>query len=205
MKPEFVAPVVLYLAAEECRENGMIFNAASGFFSRTAIVTGPGAVVAKEGKVPTIEDIKANWEAINVMEGAKEFDGATAALGDMMAAFTPKKEDKAAKKKGPGAAEIFEKLPDAFQTDAAAGVEVTFQFTLSGEGGGDWHAIIKDGAIEVKEGKHESPTTTILMSAEDFVGLIQGKVNAMLAYTSGKLKIEGDLMKSQLIEKLFKF
>jgi len=27
----------------------------------------------------------------------------------------------------------------------------------------------------------------------------------MSAYTSGKLKIEGDLMKSQLIEKLFKF
>jgi len=29
-------------------------------------------------------------------------------------------------------------------------------------------------------------------------------LNAMAAYTSGKLKIEGDLMKSQLVEKLFK-
>jgi len=27
----------------------------------------------------------------------------------------------------------------------------------------------------------------------------------MKAYTGGKLKIEGDLMKSQLVEKLFKF
>jgi len=27
----------------------------------------------------------------------------------------------------------------------------------------------------------------------------------MAAYTGGKLKIEGDLMKSQLVEKLFKF
>jgi hypothetical protein len=40
---------------------------------------------------------------------------------------------------------------------------------------------------------------------EDFVRLIQGQLNAMSAYTSGKLKVEGDLMKSQLIEKLFKF
>jgi len=32
-----------------------------------------------------------------------------------------------------------------------------------------------------------------------------GRLNAMSAFTSGKLKIEGDLMKSQLIEKLFKF
>ncbi len=43
------------------------------------------------------------------------------------------------------------------------------------------------------------------MSDEDFLSLIEGKLNAMQAYTSGKLKIEGDLMKSQLIEKLFKF
>ncbi|NIR17670.1 MAG: SCP2 sterol-binding domain-containing protein, partial [Desulfobacterales bacterium] len=70
---------------------------------------------------------------------------------------------------------------------------------------GDWNATVKDGACEVHEGVHESPTTTILMSDGDFVGLIEGTVNAMQAYTSGKLKIEGDLMKSQFIEKLFKF
>jgi len=35
--------------------------------------------------------------------------------------------------------------------------------------------------------------------------MINGELNAMKAYTSGKLKIEGDVMKSQLIEKLFNF
>jgi len=64
---------------------------------------------------------------------------------------------------------------------------------------------VKEGVCEVDEGIHESPTTTILMSDADFVNLIKGTVNAMQAYTSGKLKIEGDLMKSQLIEKIFKF
>jgi putative sterol carrier protein len=34
--------------------------------------------------------------------------------------------------------------------------------------------------------------------------MMSGKLSAMKAYTSGKIKIEGDLMKSQLIEKLFK-
>ncbi|MFO7459855.1 MAG: SCP2 sterol-binding domain-containing protein [Desulfatiglandales bacterium] len=52
---------------------------------------------------------------------------------------------------------------------------------------------------------HERPTTTIRMAGEDFVKLIKGELNAMKAYTGGKLKIAGDLMKSQLIEKLFKF
>ena len=55
------------------------------------------------------------------------------------------------------------------------------------------------------EGSHGSPTTTIKMADADFVKLITGELNAMSAFTSGKLKVEGDLMKSQLIEKLFKF
>ncbi len=43
------------------------------------------------------------------------------------------------------------------------------------------------------------------MEDEDFLELITRKISAMQAFTSGKLKIEGDLMKSQLFEKLFKF
>jgi putative sterol carrier protein len=33
---------------------------------------------------------------------------------------------------------------------------------------------------------------------------MSGKLAAMAAYTGGKLKIEGDIMKSQLLGKLFK-
>jgi putative sterol carrier protein len=57
----------------------------------------------------------------------------------------------------------------------------------------------------VAEGSYTGPTTTIKMADDDFVNLITGKLNAMSAFTGGKLRIEGDLMKSQLIEKLFKF
>jgi len=84
-------------------------------------------------------------------------------------------------------------------------VDVVFQYRISGPGGGEWYAVVKDGACEVKEGTHGKPTTTVSMSSEDFLSLMGGKLNAMAAYTSGKLKIEGDIMKSQLIEKLFKF
>jgi putative sterol carrier protein len=76
---------------------------------------------------------------------------------------------------------------------------------LGGGGGGTWQVKVKDQKCEVKEGSAEKSTTTIKMGDEDFVKMIQGQLNAMSAYTSGKLKVEGDLMKSQLIEKLFKF
>ena len=35
--------------------------------------------------------------------------------------------------------------------------------------------------------------------------LIAGKLDGMQAYSSGKLKVEGDIMKAQLIGKLFRF
>jgi putative sterol carrier protein len=100
---------------------------------------------------------------------------------------------------------VFDNITRAFQADKASGVDAVFQFKISGPGGGEWNVTVKDGACESKEGAHGSPTTTILMSDEDFVNFVTGKLNAMQAYTSGKLKIQGDLMKSQLIGKLFKF
>ena len=100
--------------------------------------------------------------------------------------------------------DVFDRMPGAFQADQAVGVDVVFQYDISGPEGGSWHVIIKDGTCEVAEGSHGSPTTTLKMGDEDFVKMIGGELNPMNAYTGGKLKIEGDVMKSQLIEKLFK-
>jgi putative sterol carrier protein len=57
----------------------------------------------------------------------------------------------------------------------------------------------------VESGVHARPTTTLRIADEDFLALIGGRLPAMQAFTTGKLRIEGDLMKSQLIEKLFKW
>ena len=42
-------------------------------------------------------------------------------------------------------------------------------------------------------------------AAADFLAMMGGKLPAMQAFTTGKLKISGDVMKSQLLDKLFKF
>jgi NAD(P)-dependent dehydrogenase (short-subunit alcohol dehydrogenase family)/putative sterol carrier protein/acyl dehydratase len=207
LRPEFVAPMVLYLCSERCEENGMIFNAGMGYFNRSAIVAGLGVVIGDGARIPSVEEIHRNWEAINDLAGAEEFPNATAAFGPMIDAFSPKKEPaaKAEETGGLTVKGIFENLPNAFQADKAGGVDVVFQFDISGPKGGSWYVTIKEGACGVSEGSHGSPTTTIKMGDDDFVKLIAGELNAMNAFTTGKLKVEGDLMKSQLIEKLFKF
>jgi putative sterol carrier protein len=205
LKPEFVAPLVLYLSSNGCQESGMILNAGMGYFNRVAMVTGPGAAVGDGSRIPTLEEIHQNWDAINDLGEAVEFPNVTASMGPILDAFTLKKKDAPS---DPGDAltvkAVFEGMPGAFQADAAAGVDVVFQWEISGPQGGSWSVVVKDKTCEVIEGSHSSPTTTLKMGDENFVKMISGELNAMNAYTSGKLKIEGDLMKSQLVEKLFK-
>ncbi len=65
--------------------------------------------------------------------------------------------------------------------------------------------MVQDGTCTVEKGTHAKPTTTLKMSDEDFLQFASGKLGATKAFTTGRLKIEGDLIKSQLVEKLFKF
>ncbi|MBW1786970.1 MAG: SDR family NAD(P)-dependent oxidoreductase [Deltaproteobacteria bacterium] len=206
LKPEFVTPLVLYFSSEGCKDTGMTINAGMGYFNRAAFVTGPGTAVGDGTRIPTVEDIHENWDAINDLTGGREFANVTASMMPIIEAFTPKKETAEAGGEGGLTVQgIFAGFPDAFQADAAGGVDVVFQFDIGGAAGGSWNVTVKDGTCQVAEGAHGSPTTTITMGDEDFVKMISGELNAMSAYTGGKLKIGGDLMKSQLIEKLFKF
>jgi NAD(P)-dependent dehydrogenase (short-subunit alcohol dehydrogenase family)/acyl dehydratase/putative sterol carrier protein len=213
MKPEFVAPLVLFLCSEKCPVTGRIYNAGVGFYNRAAVMTSPGTVIGDGKKVPTVEEVGAAWEKILSLKGAKELGQLNDLMGDMLTAFAPKPE-KTAPAASPAAgtpaagiasvAAVFEKMPTAFRAEKASGVNVVFQYTISGEGGGEWFAEIKEGACRVEAGKHSSPTCTLAIASADFLDLMNGKLSAMQAYTSGKLKIGGDIMKSQLIGKLFK-
>ena len=205
-KPEYVTPLVLYLCSDRCPSSGGVYNAGMGFFSQAAIVSGPGAWLGDGEDVPTPEAVAANWKKITSLQGAQAYDDANAALMDMLTGPEETK-DEGPKTESGGASvgAIFEQMSDAFQPGAAAGVDVVFQYNISGADGGDWYVVIKNGECAVETGAHSSPTTTLNIADKDFLDLIGGRLPAMQAYTSGKLKIGGDLMKSQLVEKLFKF
>jgi putative sterol carrier protein len=216
MKPEFIAPIVLFLCSEECPDSGKIYNAGMGFYNRAAIMTGPGTLVENGKTVPTVEDVVAHWERISSMDGAREYDNTNDFVGDILPNLNTKEEDAMEKKEeeksatgaGKGLSSVktvFENMPKVINADAASGMDVTFQFSLSGEGGGDWYAEVKGGACKVQAGIYSNPTSTIKMDAADFLDMIGGTLSAMQAFMSGKLKVEGDIMKAQLIGKLFKF
>ncbi len=207
MKPEFVAPLVLFLCSEQCPETGKIFNSGMGYFNRAAILTGPAVKLGENDQPPTPEEISEHIDKINNLEGGKEFNDLNSALFDMM---TPPAKESAkpdSKPDGSGGltpADVFKKMPDAFKPDAAKGIDVVFQYVISGPSGGEWMVAIKNQTCTVEAGKSDKPTCTLRIADTDFIDLISGKLDPMKAFTSGKLKIDGDVMKSQLIGKLFK-
>jgi NAD(P)-dependent dehydrogenase (short-subunit alcohol dehydrogenase family)/acyl dehydratase/putative sterol carrier protein len=216
LKPELVTPLVLYLCSDMCEVSGQVINAGAGYYGRAGIVSGPGVMLGEDGQVPTPEMVAAHWSKILSLAGAREYPDANAALMDMLAGPRPAEVAAAAPAPpampAPAAAGagltvggFFEGLAARFQPGAAAGVNVVFQFALSGPSGGEWYAVVQDGACTVDKGTHPKPTTTLKMSDEDFLQFASGKLGATKAYTTGRLKIEGDLIKSQLVEKLFKF
>jgi putative sterol carrier protein len=182
-----------------------------GHYSRAAVVSGPGVWLGNSTKIPAPEEIAANWQEVISLEDAQAYSDANAALMAMLAG--PRERSEEEEKEGePAAGEglvgvqaVFDNLPNAFQPQAAAGVDVVFQFSISGPDGGDWYTVIRDGGCSVEAGRHDSPTTTLKMSDDDFLRYVSGQLPAMQAYSNGKLKIEGDLIKSQLVERLFKF
>ncbi len=76
--------------------------------------------------------------------------------------------------------------------DKLASINSTYQFSLSGEGGGDWVIELTEACQEVREGS-EDAACTIAMSAEDFMGLIKGTLNPQMAFMTGKLQVKGDM------------
>ncbi|MEJ2098776.1 MAG: SDR family NAD(P)-dependent oxidoreductase [Desulfobacterales bacterium] len=206
LEPELVAPMALYLVSEQCPVSGHIYNVGMGYFNRAAIVTGPGIVVGDGREIPDPEQLVSQWENVTHMKGAREYYNATEQVGDVLQAFNKPAEDTGSTAAGFETVDkIFDAMPAAFVADAAAGVDVVFQFVISGSGGGEWHCVIKDSTCKVKAGAHQKPGCTLKIADKDFLNMMNGLLPPMQAYTSGKLKIEGDIMKSQLIEKLFKF
>jgi putative sterol carrier protein len=104
----------------------------------------------------------------------------------------------------PTVKDIFTEMPNRFNPAAAKGMNSVIQYNLTGDDAAQYHAIIKDGTLEMKEGAHPSPSMTMTMAGKDFVALSTGKLNGQMAFMQGKLKIAGDMGLAMKMQTLFK-
>ena len=98
-------------------------------------------------------------------------------------------------------ADVVTTMKSKFNADAAAGLDLVFQFNL--EDGDDYHLIIKDGTCEINNGSHDSPNVTLIMTSETMINVMTGKQDGMQAFMMGKLRAEGEMMLATKLTKLF--
>ena len=99
--------------------------------------------------------------------------------------------------------EYFDTLDKRFNADGAKGVNATFQFELSGDEGGNYHVSVEGDNMSVNTGDHDAPDTTIKMTGENYVKMVNGDLNGQMAYMSGKLKIKGSIPLAMKMKNIF--
>ena len=89
--------------------------------------------------------------------------------------------------------ETFDAMPSRFRADKAAGTNAVIQYDVTGEGGGTWHAVIKDGACTVNQGPATNPNLTLQIGSQEWLDMLAGKQSGQMLFMSGKLKVKGDM------------
>jgi putative sterol carrier protein len=93
----------------------------------------------------------------------------------------------------PTVRETFDAMPGRFRPDKAAGTSAVIQYDIAGDGGGTWHAVIKDGTCTVQSGPAPSPNLTLKIAGQDWLDMLSGKQSGQMLFMSGKLKVQGDM------------
>jgi putative sterol carrier protein len=84
-------------------------------------------------------------------------------------------------------------LPARFNPEKAKGFEAVAQVNITGPQGGSWNVTIKDQKMQTKEGVDANSSITLKMKDTDFLALVNGKLNAIQAFMTGKLEFQGNM------------
>ncbi len=100
-------------------------------------------------------------------------------------------------------AESFATMVTIFNPAAAGNMNKTLQWNITGDEAGIYALKIAGGTCELITGGVEKPDMALTVLDKDWLAIASGEMNAMTAFTSGKLKLTGDMMLAMKVQQLF--
>jgi len=90
---------------------------------------------------------------------------------------------------------VFNEINASLQSDPSrvGNTNARYLFNLTGDDGGEYHITLAGDHGEAGAGAVADPNIVIDMASPDFVDLATGKLDGMMAFTSGKIRIAGDM------------
>ena len=94
--------------------------------------------------------------------------------------------------------EIFQKSKDIIMKSDVSGIKnnLAVQVDIVGEGEGAFYIALKDGVLSVEPYEYYDNDCKFIVSGENFLKLADGSLDSVLAFTTGKLKVEGSIDKA---------
>lgn len=99
--------------------------------------------------------------------------------------------------------EVFEKIPQTFNSEAAGDMSKTIQWNITGDEAGVWAFQIVHGEGVLIPGGVEKPDVTLTVSDENWLAITGGKQDSLKAFMTGKLKVTGDMTLAMKLPQLF--
>lgn len=100
-------------------------------------------------------------------------------------------------------AELLEGMQQLFNPAAAVGLNKILQLHVTGDDAGVYALKIANQTCELIPGGVEKPDLTLTLSDKDWLAIAEGKLDAMNAFLTGKVKTAGDMMLAMRIPNLF--
>lgn len=99
--------------------------------------------------------------------------------------------------------EFFEQMKQKFINKDVSSIpgRLAIQINLTGEAAGTFYIEVKDNQLSIEPYSYDDRDVALTISSQDFQKLISGKLDPVLAFTCGKLKVDGDLGKALELKK----
>lgn len=100
--------------------------------------------------------------------------------------------------------EVFKKVKDMFQDADVSKIDehLAYQFNIEGEGEGSFYVEVKEGKLYIEPYEYYDRDAIFTCKAETLFKIISGKTDPVLAFTLGKLKVDGSIEQALKLKNL---